>query len=163
MLLEEFHALPAADAAAVVRPCADVDRWVGALVAARPYAALAALLDHAAAHAVWTDEELDRALAGHPRIGERATGTSATEQAGVDDAARQAFVAANRHYEERFGRIYLVRAAGRTGEEMLALLEERLGHDDATERETTKQQLTEIALLRLQGLFQEDPSEEERR
>ena len=60
--------------------------------------------------------------------------------------------AGNAAYEERFGRIYLVRAKGRSGEELLALLEQRLGNDPATELEVTRQQLGEIALLRLADL-----------
>ncbi|MFT4263602.1 MAG: 2-oxo-4-hydroxy-4-carboxy-5-ureidoimidazoline decarboxylase, partial [Nocardioides sp.] len=105
------------------------------------------------------------ALADHPRIGERHQGAGASadmsrsEQAGLgldggaggDLTAR--LKAGNAAYEERFGRIYLVRAAGRSGEEMLALLEERLGNDDETEAAVTKQQLGEIALLRLEGLL----------
>ena len=74
----------------------------------------------------------------------------------MTDADREAFREANRRYEERFDRIYLVRAAGRTAAEMLALLEQRLTHDDATELAVTKQQLTEIAMLRLETLVEED-------
>jgi 2-oxo-4-hydroxy-4-carboxy-5-ureidoimidazoline decarboxylase len=100
------------------------------------------------------------ALADHPRIGERPSGDSASaamsgrEQAGVDagDAElRRRLAEGNRRYEERFGRIYLVRAAGRGGQELVDLLEQRLANDAATELAVTRQQLGEIALLRLQG------------
>ena len=101
-----------------------------------------------------------RGLADHPRIGERHAGSdtsaamSRSEQAGVpDDADVQARLAdANRRYEARFDRIYLVRAAGRSADEMLAFLEERLRHDDATELDVTRGQLAEIAVLRLRAL-----------
>lgn len=75
------------------------------------------------------------------------------EQAGVpeDDDVLARLAEGNRRYEERFDRIYLVRAAGRGADEMLALLEERLANDDATERAVTRGQLADIALLRLQG------------
>ena len=59
----------------------------------------------------------------------------------------------NRAYEERFDRVFLIRAAGRSGPEMLAELERRLGNDDATERTETVTQLREIALLRLEQLW----------
>ena len=59
----------------------------------------------------------------------------------------------NLAYEERFGRIYLVRAKGRSGEDLLAFLEERLDNDPDTELEVTKGQLAEIALLRLTDLL----------
>jgi 2-oxo-4-hydroxy-4-carboxy-5-ureidoimidazoline decarboxylase len=81
---------------------------------------------------------------------------SGRDQAGVDD--RDATVLerlrrGNAAYEERFGRIYLVRAAGRTADEILTLLEERLGNDPDTELAVTAGQLREIAVLRLEGLF----------
>ena len=81
---------------------------------------------------------------------------SGDEQAGVDphDAeVRRRLAEGNAAYEERFDRIYLVRAAGRSAEEILALLEERLTNDPDTEIAATSDQLREIALLRLEGLF----------
>ncbi|MGY2079578.1 2-oxo-4-hydroxy-4-carboxy-5-ureidoimidazoline decarboxylase [Modestobacter sp. SYSU DS0657] len=163
MHLAEFDDLPAADAAALVRQCADVPSFVSTLVAGRPYADVGALLTAARAHAAtWTDDEVTAALADHPRIGERSTGTgpadarSDREQAGVDPAdadLQRRLAEGNRRYEERFGRIYLVRAAGRTGPELLDLLEQRLGNDPATELAVTRAQLAEIALLRLEGLL----------
>lgn len=46
-----------------------------------------------------------------------------------------------------------MRAKGRSGAELLALLEERLDNDPADELAVTKQQLGEIALLRMEDLF----------
>lgn len=141
--------------------CLAVPRWADDVLAGAPYADRAALLDRAgeAARSL-TDAELDQALAGHPRIGERAaaghnTAASATEQAGVDPssgdvAARLA--AGNAAYEERFGHVFLIRAAGRDGEEILAELDRRLGNDAAAERAETVGALREIALLRLERL-----------
>jgi 2-oxo-4-hydroxy-4-carboxy-5-ureidoimidazoline decarboxylase len=160
--ITEFDGLPAADAAAVLRPCADIDSFVHDLTAGRPYATVDALLSAARRQAAtWSDAEVEAALADHPRIGERPAGTGASaalsgrEQAGVDQAdagLAQRLAEGNRRYEERFGRIYLVRAAGRTGPELLALLDERLGNDPGTELAVTRQQLAEIALLRLAGV-----------
>ena len=162
MLLEEFNALPVADAQAVVAACADVPWWAAAVVAGRPYRSVAALRAHAAEQALaWAHTDVERALADHPRIGERhatpgrTAAMSAREQSGVeasdpDVAARLAN--GNARYEQRFGRVYLVRAAGRSSAEVLALLEQRLTHDDLTEAEVTSQQLREIAALRLAGL-----------
>lgn len=160
MLMQEFDALPRPDAERALRTCADIGAWASALAARRPYGDRSALLATAADLAVtWSTAEVDEALADHPRIGERHAGgasaaLSSREQAGVgDDARLRARLAeGNARYEERFGRIYLVRAAGRSGEELLALLEERLHHDPATEAEVTRAQLAEIALLRLEAL-----------
>lgn len=162
MDVEEFNQLSGTEVAEALRGCVDIDSWVVDLAGGRPYGSTEALLDAARAHvSTWSADEVDAALAGHPRIGERAAGDgasaarSAREQAGVDPA--DAELAArlregNARYEERFGRIYLVRARGRTGPELLELLEERLTHDPPTEAGTTRQQLGEIALLRLADL-----------
>jgi 2-oxo-4-hydroxy-4-carboxy-5-ureidoimidazoline decarboxylase len=65
----------------------------------------------------------------------------------VDNADE--FLAANRAYEQRFGRIYLVCAAGRSGAELLADLRARLANDPDTEFAVTVRELGKIALLRL--------------
>ena len=103
------------------------------------------------------NHELDGRELRH-EFGERRLGTttedrwSRTEQAGALDAADE--VAArleegNRRYEERFDHVFLIRAAGRSGDEMLAALEERLGNDPATERDVVRRELAEIVRLRL--------------
>lgn len=163
MRIEDFNAMPAERAAAALRACAAIDSWVHVLAAGRPYDDASQLLAAARAQAAtWTPAEVDAALADHPRIGERPAGTgasaaaSAREQAGLDPADTElaaALRAGNDAYEEKFGRIYLVRAQGRTGRELLALLRQRLENDPESEYDATVQQLQEIAVLRLEGLF----------
>jgi 2-oxo-4-hydroxy-4-carboxy-5-ureidoimidazoline decarboxylase len=158
--LEEFNALDPAAATAVLRPCADVDAWIAEIVAGRPFGDIDALLVYAEAVAAdWGRPEIDSALAAHPRIGERAAGTgaeaalSAAEQAGLGSASGDldAIAAGNRAYEETFGRIFLIRAAGRTSADVLAELTTRLDNDPETETGVVAGQLREIALLRLKG------------
>jgi 2-oxo-4-hydroxy-4-carboxy-5-ureidoimidazoline decarboxylase len=159
MTLEDFNALPDSSADEQLAACLPVPRWVASVRDGRPYAGWPGLEDTArAAAAHLTEDELATALAGHPRIGERTTGphhnaeASAREQAGVDPAdaeAARALVAGNAAYEERFDRVFLIRAAGRTAPEILAELTRRLGNDDDAERAETVTQLREIALLRL--------------
>ena len=81
---------------------------------------------------------------------------STTEQSGVDpddSGIRAELVEVNRAYEERFGFTYIVRAAGRSGEEMLALARQRLSNDPATEREVAAGQQREITRLRLRRML----------
>jgi 2-oxo-4-hydroxy-4-carboxy-5-ureidoimidazoline decarboxylase len=166
--IEEFDALPDDEVAAALRACVAIDSWVEALTAGRPYGDAGRLLAAARAQAAaWTSRDVDAALADHPRIGELPTAADAAaahasrEQAGVDPAdaeLAERLREGNLRYERRFGRIYLVRARGRTGPELLALLEERLGNDPETELGVTKEQLAEIALLRLAELVESEVS-----
>ena len=105
--------------------------------------------------------EVSMALAAHPRIGDRVAGSSAEAVAsrreqgaigGADDATRAALLAGNRAYEERFGHVFLIRAAGRSPEEMLAELRRRLGNDEDAERAEVTEQLAQITGLRVRGL-----------
>jgi 2-oxo-4-hydroxy-4-carboxy-5-ureidoimidazoline decarboxylase len=101
------------------------------------------------------------ALAAHPRIGDRVEGSSAEAQAsrreqssmsGADDDVREALLEGNRAYEQRFDHVFLIRAAGRSPEEMLAELRRRLGNDEAAERAEVTEQLAQITGLRVRGL-----------
>jgi 2-oxo-4-hydroxy-4-carboxy-5-ureidoimidazoline decarboxylase len=153
-----FDDLPEAEARAALAECLGVPRFVSEVLAGRPYGTPEALeRAAAAAAATLTDDELEAALARHPRIGERAgaghdAAHSTREQAGVDRSDAQVLqrlADGNRAYEERFDRVFLIRAAGRDSHEILAELERRLRNDDATERAETVTQLGEIMLLRL--------------
>ena len=158
MDLDAFNALPEPAAREQLSGCLDVPRWVDTVLEARPYGDLGALLTVASAAAEsLSDEELEAALARHPRIGERAgaghdTDHSAREQAGVDASGDTAtlLAAGNRAYESRFDRVFLIRAAGRDSTEILGELSRRLGNDEESERAETVTQLREIALLRLE-------------
>ena len=137
--------------------CLSVPRWADDVLAGEPYADRDAAVARAdAAARALTDHELDQALSGHPRIGERGGSQSQREQAGVDPEAGDTaarLAAGNASYEARFGRVFLIRAAGRDAEAILAELDRRLGNDDATERDETVDNLRQIALLRLEALL----------
>jgi 2-oxo-4-hydroxy-4-carboxy-5-ureidoimidazoline decarboxylase len=138
----------------VLLDCLSVPRWADDVLAGQPYADEQALLDAAdQAARELTDEELDQALSGHPRIGERGGAQSQQEQSGVDSAegdTAQRLKEGNAAYEERFDRVFLIRAAGRDADEILAQLDRRLQNDDATERAETVDNLRQIMLLRLE-------------
>jgi len=134
---------------------------VDALVSGRPYTAVTHLLAEASELASqWTSEDVLRAVSRHPRIGERAAGagaeaaTSAREQSGVvmDEAARTRLEDGNAAYEKRFGHVFLIRAAGRSEDDVLAALELRLGNDPETEIAVVADELRQIALLRLTAM-----------
>lgn len=153
-----FDALSERDAVLeLLSVCAAPD-WAAGVAAGRPYASLDALLARAdEVLAGLAESQVDAALAGHPRIGERAAGLSSRrEQSRVAAAGTDvldALVEGNREYEERFGHVYLVRADGRSAEELLAVLRERLGNDPATERRVLRGELAKINRLRLSRLY----------
>ncbi|MFC5950628.1 2-oxo-4-hydroxy-4-carboxy-5-ureidoimidazoline decarboxylase [Pseudonocardia lutea] len=150
-----FDALPAARAEELLREVCSAPRWAREVAAGRPYGSLTIL--QAAAEGELAEEDLDAALAGHPRIGDRsATGTARREQGAVAGAPAQvldALAAGNRAYEERFGHVYLVCASGRSAEDLLATLRARLGNDPATERRVALAELAAINRLRLGRVF----------
>ncbi len=71
---------------------------------------------------------------------------------GAPEDVQAALAEANRAYEERFGHLFLIFASGRTAPEILAAAQERLGHDDATERGVVRDELRKIVALRLERL-----------
>jgi 2-oxo-4-hydroxy-4-carboxy-5-ureidoimidazoline decarboxylase len=163
MHLEQFNAADRPMAEAALRPCLDIQRWIDELADARPFPDLEALLDAGRRAAdPFTPTEVDAALAHHPRIGERAAGNSTearlsqSEQAGLgeaDAAVTEALADGNRAYEEKFGRVFLIRAAGRSRKEILTALNTRLANTPEQEQPIIGQQLREIAVLRLEGLM----------
>ena len=107
---------------------------------------------------------LTQALSAHPRIGEKPTGEQAhaalsrQEQGNVNDRdtqLAQALKAGNARYEARFGRVFLIRAKGRSGEAILAALSRRLQNSERDEVQEALAQLREITLLRLEGVIGE--------
>jgi 2-oxo-4-hydroxy-4-carboxy-5-ureidoimidazoline decarboxylase len=160
--LDDFNDQPPDDAVEALRACNAAPRFAAELVAGRPYRdvdTLVARAEDVARALPW--EEVALALAAHPRIGDRVEGASAEAESSrreqssmgaADEETRTALVAGNRDYERRFDHVFLIRAAGRSAQEMLAELRRRLGNDAATERQETTEQLAQITALRVRGL-----------
>jgi 2-oxo-4-hydroxy-4-carboxy-5-ureidoimidazoline decarboxylase len=158
MKIDEWNALDAADAERELRQVCAAPRWAREVAAGRPHPDVVSL--QATAEVALTDADLDEAMAGHPRIGDRtAGGASRREQSGVADADAEVLAAladGNRAYEERFGHVYLVCATGRSAQELLDILRSRLGNDPATERAVALAELAAINRLRIARLVEED-------
>ncbi|GAB3266060.1 2-oxo-4-hydroxy-4-carboxy-5-ureidoimidazoline decarboxylase [Kineosporia babensis] len=161
----QFNALPAEPALQRLLTCMNAPGWATAVLAGRPYPDAESLLATAYRFGlVLGEDDLRLALSKHPRIGERAGGNgreaahSRSEQAGVDSADAEltaALHAGNLAYEKKFDQVFLIRAAGRSGPEILAALDERLVNDPQTEAEVVREQLAQIAQLRLTGWLEE--------
>ena len=160
--LARLNALSAADAEADLLTCCGSREWARRVAALRPFDSEDALFE-AAEVAWWALDREDwlQAFRSHPRIGEkkaeagqtgREQGWSRGEQAGMDaaaDATRRALADGNRAYEERFGHIYLVCAAGKSADELLQILQSRLANDPAEEIQIAAEEHAKICDLRL--------------
>jgi hydroxyisourate hydrolase len=164
--VERLNALPPAEAEAAFLACCGSRAWARWMESRRPYRDIADLLE--TADRVWwtlTPADWREAFAAHPRIGEkkqdqedRSRRWSADEQSGAA-GARAAILAelaeANRTYEERFGHLFIVRATGKSAEEMLGLLRERLENDPEAELRIAAEEQRKITRLRLEKLAAE--------
>lgn len=141
-------------------PCNGSRAWAIGVVNDYPYNSPEELF--AAADKVWwslPEKDWQEAFDSHPRIGE-AKAKAATEKslkwsegeqaaANPDEDARLQLAEANKEYELKFGRIFIVCATGKSATEMLAILRKRLGNDPATELKQAAEQQRQITQLRL--------------
>jgi OHCU decarboxylase len=160
LTIDRFNELPEDKAVAELLAVCHSRRWAEAVAAGRPYADVAALQQ--AADEVWTGLDPDdwlEALEAHPRIGESGGASadwSRQEQAGVGDAGddvRERIARGNAAYEARFGHVFLISAAGRSADEILAALTERLGNDPDTELAVAAGEHRRITRLRIERLL----------
>jgi 2-oxo-4-hydroxy-4-carboxy-5-ureidoimidazoline decarboxylase len=161
--LARFNSLAGDAAAEVLRACCAAPAWIHAVASGRPYpnrVALVTRADAALADLDWPG--VIAALDAHPRIGERVGGVgreaswSRSEQSGMDQSSadvREALVAANQAYEDRFGHVFLIFATGRSDTEMLAAAQQRLGNDEEVERVVVRGELGRIVGLRVAKLL----------
>jgi 2-oxo-4-hydroxy-4-carboxy-5-ureidoimidazoline decarboxylase len=161
-VLARWNALDADTAAREALPCCGSQAWAAALASRRPMADESSLLE--TSRTIWhalPQEAWQEAFDSHPRIGQahaqrHATAESlrwsADEQRNVlsgDETTPLALADANRRYEEKFGRIFIVCASGKTAAEMLTILEARMKNNPATELHETAEQQCLITELRL--------------
>lgn len=161
-ILMRWNELATAEAAREILPCCGSQRWAHALARLRPLTDAEALL--AQSDEIWWQldpADWSEAFSSHPRIGEKKAPESATaksadwssqEQGGVacsSESIQEQLKRANDDYEQRFGRIYIVCASGKSVEEMLAILYRRLENDEASELREAAEQQRQITQLRL--------------
>ena len=161
-----FNALAPEAARAELLKCCGANRWAAAVEQGRPYLSLWHLL--AQSNDVW--RALDRedwleAFRSHPKIGEKKTANPVTaqaqqwstqEQQGVANATADTvdkLARLNRAYEEKFGFIFIVCATGKTSDEILALLEQRINNDPEAELPVAAAEQAKITELRLRKLL----------
>lgn len=162
-----LNRLADADARSVLIKVCGSARWVEEMLGRRPFGGPEALF--AAADEVWFGLEKQdwlEAFSHHPRIGERnlvqakfaATAAQSSKEqsgmAGASEAVRSEFASGNAEYERKFGHVFLICATGKTGEEMLDSLRQRLHNDEATELRNAASEQSRIVRIRLGKLVE---------
>jgi OHCU decarboxylase len=137
------------------------------MAAHRPFAGEAELFE--AVDKTWSAlarEDWLEAFQHHPPIGETrakarqsttASRWSAKEQASAQKAAPEvleALAAQNRAYAEKFGYVFLICATGKSSEEILNALRQRLPNDPDAELRIAAEEQRKITRLRLEKLLE---------
>jgi 2-oxo-4-hydroxy-4-carboxy-5-ureidoimidazoline decarboxylase len=167
--LIRWNSLDTEAAATAILPCCGSRAWAVELAARRPIVDEDTLLAESAA--VWQalpEQAWQDAFDSHPRIGEQKAQKDATAESlqasakeqsvalSADEAAKFALKEANRRYEQRFGRIFIICASGKSAQEILAALESRMNNDEATEMREAAEQQRQITALRLKRWLEAD-------
>lgn len=167
MKLQQLNELPEAEAVKAFMRCCGSTRWAEAMAQNRPFGSRDELFDRA--ESLWwefvTLDDWLEACSHHPRIGdidslrEKFATTrdwAEGEQQGTAEASEETLkrlAAANDAYEANFGYIFIVCATGKSAEEMLAILEDRLGNDPDEELRIAAGEQHKITCIRLEKLL----------
>ena len=150
------------EARAILSRACGSARWVDRMMQRRPFVTDARLFF--AARNEWfglSEADWLEAFSHHPQIGDRAAlearfpathELSSKEQAALGAAGADvidALADANARYLERFGFIFIVCATGKSAEEMLGLLRDRLKNDRGPELRIAAEEQAKITALRL--------------
>src|SRR6202045_585217 len=167
-VLARWNSLPPTAAALEILPCCGSHSWARQLAALRPIEDEDSLL--AASDKIWrslTEQDWMEAFAHHPRIGQsvapstapaRSAQWSTQEQQKVGAAGSEVIAAlaeGNRAYEQRFNRIFIVCAAGKSAQAILDILQWRMRNDEQTELQESAEQQRQITNLRLKKWISE--------
>jgi 2-oxo-4-hydroxy-4-carboxy-5-ureidoimidazoline decarboxylase len=161
-VLARWNSLDPESATREILPCCGSQAWAEALTTERPYTNEAALLT--TSDTIWIslpEAAWQQAFDSHPRIGQKHAQTHATEESlrwsaqeqrtalSTDASAKLALEEANRRYEQRFNRIFIVCATRKSSSEILSILEARMNNDPQTELQEAVEQQRQITQLRL--------------
>ncbi len=163
MTLTEFNALPKEGAIAALYGCCHCQSWAKQVAERRPFASVEKLIT--TAKCFWTgveEAQILEAFSGHARIGDidllrsRYAGRATQEQGQVlqaSEAVIQSLYQLNNEYEAKNGFIFIVCATGKSAEEMLRLLQNRIDNPRDIELQNGAREQGEITRLRIAKLI----------
>jgi allantoicase len=165
--LEQFNRLPRQSAMRLLLDCCGSKKWAHQMVGRRPFASEPEFMG--AAGSIWsalTRKDWLEAFLHHPPIGETraqakqsvtASRWSSNEQSLAQKATPeilQELASQNRAYSEKFGYVFLICATGKSSEEILKALRQRLPNDPDTELLVAAEEQRKITRLRLEKLLE---------
>ncbi|MEK7486393.1 MAG: allantoicase, partial [Planctomycetota bacterium] len=164
-VLEKINQAEDATLSEMLLRCCGSKHWVEKMKQHRPFTTLAHLFQ--TAQQIWFNlppSEWMNAFSQHPKIGDKTnlkekfknTQTWAeNEQSQIKEATDevlQKLVDGNKVYESKFGHIFIVCATGKSANEMLHLLEKRIGNNPYQELKIAAEEQFKITRLRLKKL-----------
>lgn len=167
MTLHEFNILSKERLIEELTKCCGSSAWVNKMLPFIPADDMVELLEDAEEQ--WwkcSEDDWREAFARHPKIGDTASLAkkfastakwASGEQSGVSAANKEtieALAEGNRLYEEKFGYIFIVCATGKSAEEMLDLLHERLPNEPGEEIKIAADEQNKITKLRIEKLLE---------
>lgn len=165
MTLEEFNDLGRQWQYEALLSCCHCESWAARVPDAAPFESLESLIE--CARRAWskaTEEDMLEAFSGHPQIGDldalrnRYAETANAEQgqvAAADEAILVRLRDQNQAYLDRFGFIFIVCATGKSAEEMLELLEARIGNNRDEELANGAREQMAITEIRLRNMVED--------
>ena len=151
MTLDEFNGLPFEKAQSAMLDCCGSEAWAVEMAAKRPYESLDALRE-AADEQWWRLGEYAwlEALRAHPRTG---AWTDIADLADSDEVVTER-MAMLRQYYMTFGFGFIYYSVGKTNEEIMEVLRERVGNRMEQELGNAAEEQAKVTQLKLGKLFQ---------
>jgi allantoicase len=164
--IERFNQDSIAHVRKALFDCCGSKKWVEQILARRPFQSAEQLFD--ASDKIWASlsrREWLAAFRHHPPIGaaqakgkqsETARRWSASEQSVAQKASPETLAvltAANQAYQAAFGYVFLISAQGKTSEEILKNLQQRLSNNPEVELRNAAEEQRKITRLRLEKLL----------
>ena len=166
MTIADFDHLDIEQKKKLLYQCCGSTAWVEKMLTIPPANDLIDLFEDA--EEKWyecSEKDWKEAFSNHPKIGDleslkkkfaSAAQWATNEQSGVNVATEKTLerlAKGNKLYEEKFGYIFIICATGKSAEEMLENLEERLSNDPKDEIKIAAGEQNKITQLRLEKFF----------
>ncbi len=147
-VLARWNSLPREEAAREILACCGSETWAASMASKRPIHDEVSLIE--TSDAIW--QGLGESGWLEAFRSQQSSVWSEQEQrqaASADEAMKLALKWGNREYEQKFGRIFIVCATGKSASEILEILRRRLHNDEARELQQAAEEQRQIMNIRL--------------